>query len=108
MKYTLFCVRGKFLIPDRHFVILGSWLPYDRRYIILQHGILDKDLVSCFLEEKRIPVFLDHRYHTISIENSYNQIYQQRKPVEELQQFIGFLYMKKKRIFEGRLGYYGD
>ena len=58
-----------------------------------------------FLEHKRIPVFLDHRYHTLSIENSYNQTYQQRKPVEELQQFIGYLYMKKKRLFEGRLFY---
>lgn len=105
MKYTLFCVRGKLLIPDRHFVIIGAWLPYDKRYIILQHGTLDESAISFFLEHKRIPVFLDHRYHTLSIENSYNQTYQQRKPVEELQQFIGYLYMKKKRLFEGGLFY---
>ena len=105
MKYTLFCVRGHMLIPDLHFVVIGTWLPYDKRYIILQHGVLDDTAVEMYKKTRRIPVFIDHRYHTISIDNTYNQTYKRRKTVEELQQFIGFLHMKRKRLYEGRLYY---
>ena len=103
MKYTLFCVRGALLHPDRHFLILGRWLPFSHDYVILQHGELADQLARQIMNDRSIPVFLDNRYHTLTIENCYSSGYRQRKNVEDLQQFIGYLHQKRKGLYMGVL-----
>ena len=103
MKYTLFCVRGAFLLPVRHFLILGRWLPFSQDYVILQHGELTEQMAQQIMKDKSIPVFMDNRYHTLMIENCYSSGYRQRKNVEDLQQFVGYLHQRRKGLYTGVL-----
>ena len=51
MKYTLFCVRGRSLRPDRHFLQLGRWLPFSTDYVILQHGELSDQAAGQIVDQ---------------------------------------------------------
>lgn len=103
MKYTLFCERGVLLHPGRHFLILGRWLPFSQDYVILQNGVLADQKARQIMKDSSIPVFMDTRYHTLTIENYYSSGYRQRKNVEDLQQFIGYLHQKRKGLYMGVL-----
>lgn len=103
MKYTLFCVRGNSLHPDRHFLQLGKWLHYNNDYVILQHGDLSDQVAGQIMAADKVPVFLDRRYHTLTIENRYGCNYRRRKDVEDLQQFIGYLHVKRRGLYMGVL-----
>lgn len=103
MRYTLFCVRGRSLRPDRHFLQLGRWLPYSTDYVILQHGELTGQAAGQIIRADAIPVFLDNRYHTLTIDCPYGFNYRRRKDVTELQQFVGYLHMKRRGLYMGVL-----
>ena len=54
MKYTLFCVRGNSLHPDRHFLQLGKWLHYNNDYVILQHGDLSDQVAGQIMAADKV------------------------------------------------------
>ena len=104
MKYTLLCREGCNLRPSVHYLFLGKWLPFDRRYIILQHGIMTEDKARETLAANDLSIFYDSRYHVLSIEHFYNQSYYKRmKQDEELQQYVGCLHRQKKNLYAGVL-----
>lgn len=104
MKYTLICKPGEYFRAGIHALILGSWLPYSRDYVVLQHGVISTEKLNEIVRDGRVSIFYDDRYHVLSIEHYYSQAYyKQMKSDEELQQYKGFLTRVNKRVFKGVL-----
>ena len=103
MKYTLCCKPGENLTPGLHYLIPGKWCS-PSGMIVLQHGIMTIEKATKLCRSNgRVSVFYDSRYHTLSVDNTYDDRYYKRQQSDEkLQQFVGFLYWNNG-IYEGRL-----
>lgn len=101
-KYTLYCEPGTNFVPGIHYLRIGVWFcPVGM--VVLQHGIMPEEKQQILEHSDRIAVFYDTRFHTISIENTYDERYYKRQQSDEdLQQFAGFLFRDNDH-FEGRL-----
>lgn len=92
IKYTLYCSPGKNFIPGMHFLYIGAWLENKPDRVVLAHGSMTEYFRDYIQHSKKVMVFKDSRFHTISIESSYNDVYKKRLGnLEESQQFCGIL-----------------
>lgn len=104
MKYTLYCVPGFNFTPSVHCLYLGEWLPYRDNMIILEHGNLPQQDANRIIRSGRVSCYLDHRYHTISIQCGYNAEYLNRvSKQDELRRYVGCLTKAGDNIFFGGL-----
>lgn len=92
MRYTLFCTPGKNFKPGAHYLYVGAWLENKPDRVVLVHGSMTDYFFEYIQHSKQVMVFKDSRFHTISIESSYNDVYKKRLgSLEESQQFCGIL-----------------
>ena len=92
IKYTLYCSPGKNFVPGVHYLYVGAWLDMKPDRVILAHGLMTEYFRDFIRHSHQVLVFKDSRYHTISIESSYNDVYKKRLGnLEESQQFCGIL-----------------
>ena len=106
MKYTLYCIPGRNFRPGVHCLLLGRWLEAKPARLILIHGNIPDQKVQEFIDKKKVAVFKDNRYHTLSVEAGYNPAYMKRiEDIEQSQQFCGYLLQQSwnRNIFVGGL-----
>lgn len=102
LRYTLYCEPGTNFVPGYHYLLVGAWV-CPSGMVVLQHGIMPLEKAQIMDHSDRVAVFYDSRFHTLSIENTYDERYYKRQQSDdELQQFAGYLYRDSDH-FEGRL-----
>lgn len=105
MKFTYFCVPGRFLSPRTHFLYIGGWIRPEG-YIILQHGILSYQEHQKIDKQGFIRVFenrgCDYTYIETIVNRSDLQVYRDTQ-----RQKVGVLTRKSYNLFAGRVRIYG-
>ena len=101
-KYTLYCLKGRMLHSDMHFLYISEWLPHDDDCVILHHGVLSDLEYQQLTGQQLVNVFQDQKSNTVTIIAPYDKKYLSRHPdMNALQGYIGYLKRVGNNLFAG-------